>query len=161
MSKTLKNKSHSQVGISGQLLVEIKDAKSGKTIQSWIQHNLVVNDGLRLIRDMIGADIHKAPTDIWIGTNDSVPVASDTVNTIQNPFKKAITARVQTSFGVAFQVFISESEANGFTYNEAALVNSRNQTDTLFSRVNLSPNVVKTASVTVTLTWTVTVKRAE
>jgi len=140
-------------------LVEVKDAVTGQLIRAEKFRNLVVNTGLNLLRDMIGADTRKAPTHLWIGTNATAVAAGDTAATITAPFKKEITARVPASFNISLQTFIGTTEANGVTYKEAGLVNSRGSIDTLFSRVRIT-DIVKTSSVTVTFTWTITVAAA-
>jgi len=111
------------------------------------------------MRDMVAGDVHKAPTEIWLGTNSAAATATDTVGTMTGTYTKIITARAQTTFGISFQVFIGSTEANGVTYNEAGLVTTRNGSNTLFARIKLLP-IVKTSSVTVTLTWTITMGAA-
>jgi hypothetical protein len=141
--------------VTGVLAWEIHDL-GGNLLDSGEAGNLVVNTGLDLLRDCVGGDFHKAPTHLWLGTNATAAAAGDTTATITGPYKKAITARVRGTRNVSFQTFVGSTEGNGVTYNEAGLVTTFNAIDTLFARVAITP-IPKTAAVTVTFTWVITV----
>ena len=147
-------RSKSGIKIRGVLTYEARDLE-GRLVQAGRSKNLVVNSGLNLIRDMVAGDFHKAPSHLWIGTNTTAAAATDTTATITAPYKKIITARTRMDKSVSIQTFIGTSEGNGVTYNEAGMVTTFNGTDTLFARTVITP-IVKTASISVTLTWVFT-----
>lgn len=146
-------------GVLGILTAEIRDAKTGDLLETRVRKNLVVDSGLNLLRDMLGDDRNKAPNYFYLGTNATAAQASDTVSTITSPFTKVFTARVQGNKAITFQTFVTADEANGMTWKEAGLVNTYDGTDTLFARVAITP-IVKTAAVTVTFSWSITLSAA-
>lgn len=151
----MKHQKSSPLGLRGELKVEVRDAATGKLKKAYRHKNLVVDAGLNLLRDMLGDDRNCAPNWFYLGTNPAVAAASDTVSTITSPFTKLFTARIRGNKAISFQTFMTTSEGNGVTYNEAGLVNSFDGTDTLFARVAINP-IVKTSSITVTFTWSIT-----
>lgn len=151
--------SGSKLRVKGRLVAEVRDALTGALLATHAQDNLVVDEGLNLLRDMLGDDRNKAPNYFYLGTNSTAAAPADTVSTITSPFTKAFTARVRGSKAISFQTYITAAEANGTTWTEAGLVNTYDGTSSLFARVAITP-IVKTAAVTVTFTWSITLSAA-
>ena len=113
-----------------------------------------MNEGLNIIRDLLGGDLNEEPTDIAVGTDNTVVATTDTALGIE-VFRNQITRRLDSAQQITFQLFISTSQANGNTLVEAGLIRVKNQVDRMFSRIVFAP-IVKTSSVSVTITWTIT-----
>ncbi len=138
--------------------IEVRDAKTGELIEERKGHNIITDIGLELLRDLMGGTCNREPTHIDVGTNNTTETAADT-QLAAEVFINNITKRIQLPFGINFQLFISQGQANGNTLREAGLINRRNQQDRLFGRFTFA-DIVKTAAVTVTISWTVTIARA-
>lgn len=145
--------------VEGRLVAEVRDALTGELLAVHDHKNLVVDEGLNLLRDMLGDDRNKAPNYFYLGTNPLAATASDVVATIVSPFTKMFTARVRGSKAISFQTFVSSAEANGTTWTEAGLVNTYDGASSLFARVAITP-IVKTSAVTITFTWSITLSAA-
>lgn len=138
--------------------IEIRDAVSGALLQRQEAHNLVVDLGLNKTADLLGGSRNIEPTHISLGLGTNAPASTDT-GLVTEAFRNVITKRVKGNKTIAFQLFVSQAQGNGFTYQEAGLLNRVNQTDTLYARVVFSP-IIKTASVTITFTWNVALSAA-
>ena len=143
-------------GIRGELHIAIHDAKTGELIREETIGNKIVTAGLNLVRDLLGGN-NAAPTHIAVGTDNTAPVAGDTVLGTE-VFRNVITRRILSAVAVKFQLFIQASEANGNTLEEAGIFNASTLGDML-SRVTYTP-IIKTGAITVTLTWTITISEA-
>lgn len=143
--------------LKGFVEVTVRDAATGKVLRHG-RSNKIVDAGLGLARDLLGGGNY-SPTDIAVGTDNTAPVAGDTTLGVE-VFRKAIT---QIDFDptaiVQFNVFLDAGDANGNTLEEAGLFNNAFAGD-LFSRFILSPPIIKTAAITVTIQWSITVARA-
>lgn len=149
----------SKVGVVGHLTVEVRDGATGELLRTDRHKNLVVDEGLNMLRDLLGDAQHIAPNYFYLGTGAGAVTAADTVATITAPFYKAFTARVQGNKAISFQTFVTTTEANGSTWQEAGLVNTYDGTSRLFARVLITP-IVKTSSITITFTWSITLAAA-
>ena len=145
-----------KVGISGRLTIEVHDAKTGKLLREEIIENKIVTSGLNLVRDLLAAN-NAAPTHIAVGTDATAPTAGDTALGTE-VFINVITRRIPSATQITFQLFITDTEANGNTLVEAGIFNSVNLGDML-SRVTYT-GIAKTAAITVTLTWDITISEA-
>jgi len=142
------------IAIGCNVMIEVRDGDTGPVIARQEGHNLVVNEGLDIIRDMLGGDLNEEPTDIAVGTDNTAVVATDTTMGLE-VFRNQITRRLDSAQQITFQLFISTTQANGNTLVEAGLFRVKNQVDRLFARIVYLP-IVKTVSVSVTYTWQVT-----
>lgn len=133
--------------------IQVLDAKSKRLIKAIKGHNLVVLNGRNLTRDLLGGDFNRDPNIIAVGTDNTAVTDGDTALGTE-VFRNLITARIQGSSKITYQLFISDTQANGNTLVEAGLINERNGADTLFARIVFAP-IVKTGAVTVTITWEV------
>ena len=141
------------IQIGGNVLIEVRDGDTGPVIASQRRHNLVVNNGLDIIRDLLGGDLNEEPTDIAIGVDDTTVTPTDA--TLGNEvFRNQITRRLDGAQVITFQLFVSTSQANGNTLEEAGLIRVKNGADRMFARITYAP-IVKTNSVSITYTWTV------
>jgi hypothetical protein len=120
--------------------------------------NLVVDDGIGLVRDLLGGTGHR-PSHIGLGTGVTAPAAGDTAIETEQ-YRDVITRRDQLAAGIDFQLFLGLNEGNGFTYTEAGLLETGIQNDApgdpaiLVARATFT-GVVKNNTVELTLTWTI------
>ena len=129
------------------------DIRTGR-VQRLTARNLVLNDGLNLL-----AGLHSGAfppiTIIAVGTDGTAPVVTDTALGTE-VFAQTISQTVVGSDNVVRRLFIPTSSANGNTLREALMRNTNNKA---ISRVTFS-DIIKTVSITVTLSWTHTFARA-
>lgn len=140
------------VTLTGTLDVVVYDS-TGKVKQEQSIKNLVVTAGKELVANRLKADTQPAITHIAVGTNATAASAGQTALVVEVG-RVAITSSVVTSNAVAFVATFGVGVATG-TLVEAGLFNDAT-TGTMLSRT-ASINVVKAATDTLTITWTVTV----
>lgn len=141
--------------IVSNVLIEVRE--EGCLVREISKHNIVTNVGLNLLRDLLGGYSDREPTHVHLGTGVATPAATDT--TLGTDVYEAIlTRRIQEQYGINFQLYVNENQANGYTLKEAGLFNHRNGEENLFSRVAFD-GIVKTSAVTVTISWKITFGR--
>ena len=121
-------------------------------------HNLTVDAGLNLIRDFLNGD---APTDLThfaVGTGATPAAASDTALDTE-VFRDSVTQRTKTAKTLTVTYYLATGDANSHTLREAGLVTAATG-GTLFARAVLASPIVKTASLSVTFTWELSVAAA-
>lgn len=147
-----------QIGISHNVTAKIYCAKTKKLLSTIKARNRVPDAGLNAHVDLMGGT-GREPTHIALGTNATTPAASDTAALTGEVFRKAITRRIKGSLKITFQLFVSSTESNGFTISDARLVNhSGASVGDLYARALLIPSIVKTTSISITITWDVNYK---
>jgi len=150
-----------QFRFDANVKVELHDFKTGKLLVTSLQKNLITDAGLQLCRDLIASDQNFEPTHIAVGTGTTAADALDTALETE-VFRNTITLTEVNLNEVVFQLFITELQANGNTLTETGLFNVNAVAgDGLWARAILDTPIVKTASTTATITWTITLARDE
>ena len=148
-----------QIVLVPNVSIELYEPSSGKI---WEIHarNLIVTDGIEIIRDLIGGTGHR-PSHIGLGTGTTAVTAADTsIETEQ--FRDEITRRDELAAANEFQLFLGLNDGNGFTYTEAGLLETGIQNGDsgdpakLMAR-SVFTGVVKNNTVELTLTWTINI----
>lgn len=121
----------------------------GRLLESYVDDNLIVNNGRDAIVDLIGSgDSNKVVNQISFGTNGADPVLTDTA--ITAPFTKAVNAVTYPATGqVQFAWSLELSENNGVTIREYGLLCDDN---TLFAR-KVRADISKNNTVRLEGTW--------
>jgi hypothetical protein len=141
---------HSQVRCSGVLRVEVcKDA--ARVIRAWEQPNLVTTSGKNLIRDVMGMGV-QGLTHFAIGTSATAPTLADVALGAQ-VYRDTLTARTPGATQLICSYYLPTTQGNGSTIREVGLFNAATG-PTMYARAVLTSPVVKTASITVIFTWT-------
>lgn len=108
-------------------------------------HNLLPDVGLNYFRDLAAGAVSRIDK-IAVGTGTTAPAATDTALQA-SVFSNSITRRIQENKKVTFQLLILQSEANGNTLAEIGLLKAT----TLVARAVISPTIVKTSAIMVTV----------
>lgn len=144
----------------GEVMLEIRDAKTGKLKAREVYKNLVVSvaktEIAKALCGVVGENQGQV-TYCAVGTGTNAPASGDTQ--LQTELhRKLISVRTPTNNQAVFKTFYNQNEANGvlreaglFGYNATAAAN----TGALFARVAI--NRTKSANDTLTLTWTIVV----
>jgi hypothetical protein len=135
------------------VLVEVRDADTGAVLAVERAHNLVVDDGLDLIRDLLDGDAVAGITHLAVGTGTVAVTAGDTALGTE-VFRDAVTSRTSYAQQLVVSYYLASGSANGYTLTEAGLFNAA-AAGTMFARVKLASSIAKTASIAVTFTWTI------
>ncbi len=144
---------------AGRILVRenvevlVCDLRTGR-IQRLVAKNLVLNDGLNLLAGWHSGAFLPITT-IAVGTDGTAPAVTDTALGTE-VFANTISQTVLSTDNIVRRLFISTSSANGNTLREALMRNASNKA---ISRVTFS-DIIKTVSISVTLSWTHTFARA-
>lgn len=141
------------IALGANVAVEVHDASTGVVIERMSAHNLVVNDGLDLVRDLLDGDSVAGLTHFAVGTGTAATAAGDTALGAE-VLRDAVGSRTSNAQQLVISYYLASGSANGNTLGEAGLFNDASA-GTMFARVKLSPAIVKTASIAVTFTWTI------
>lgn len=133
------------VGISQNVEIEVRDARTGQVLSRQRSRNKVVDSGLNLLRDIVGGTGFR-PSHIAVGIGTAAPAAGDTALGDEK-FRREIDRRTSASKKITLEILISTNDANGFTLSEMGVF----QSATLYARALISPTIVKTASIEVTI----------
>lgn len=145
--------SKSQMTLSANVLIEERTA-AGKLVRRLRRRNLVVAAGRGLVRDILGG-LFWAPTHMAVGTGTTAVADGDTALQA-SVYQDAITRRVSLTSAIKYQLFIPTTGANGNSITEAGIQTVVGAVTTLFSRVTF-PAFAKTASNTLTISWTINI----
>jgi len=148
-----------RVELSCNVFVTLRDAKTGRIKRQMAMHNKIPTAGLDFVRELLG-NVDRAPTHIAVGDDNTAPAAGDTA--LGNEVYRAqITAKDRDDYTAQFELYLSESEANGYTIKEAGVFNLPwSGKGRMLSRVLMAPEFAKDAETTANIQWNVTVDRA-
>ncbi len=153
-------KLHDKIIPAGKVLIEIRDAKTGKLKSRDLVNNTFCTVGKNAIADALrGTETNTRGIITWcaLGTNSTAPTAAD-IKLGTEIFRKLISVRSVAANVAQFQTFFTTAEANG-SLREAGLfgddASATTDSGTLFSK--LAINRTKTSSDTLTLTWSITI----
>lgn len=122
--------------------------------------NLIVTTGIELIRDLLGGTA-KRPSHIGLGTGSTAAIPGDTTIETEE-FRGEITRRDDLPAGIIFQLFLGLNDGNGFTYQEAGLLETGFQNGSVGDPAILVARdtftgITKNNTVELTLTWTINI----
>lgn len=145
---------------AGMVLIELRDAKTGKLKSSDLIKNTFCTVGKNSIADALrGTETANRGiiTYCAVGTDATAPDIADTTLGTEL-FRKLVSVRSVSGNVATFQTFFTTAEANG-TLREAGLfgdaASAVADSGTLFSK--LAINRTKTSGDTLTLSWTITI----
>lgn len=146
-------RARAQLGLRCNVTIEARDA-DGRLKFRRKAKNLVVLAGRDLLVEMLGGTENAAPTHMALGTGAVAVTDGDTALGTE-VYRDLITRRRVLSSKIQFQLYLDQSEGNGSTYTEAAILNVRNGVSILFARVTFA-GVAKDASSSLNLSWDIT-----
>ena len=142
----------SNLHLTGELLVQLTN-NVGNIVQEQHIKNLVVTSGKELVANRLKENTKPAIGWIAVGTDGTAASAGQTT-LVAEVSRVAVSSATVTSNSVAYVATLPAGTGTG-TLLEAGLFNAASL-GTMFSRT-ASINVVKGATDTLTITWTVTV----
>lgn len=122
------------------------------------QANVVTNVGRNKFAELIAQDTSAFPSHIAIGTGSTAATVTDTALGTEVD-RNALASDSATTGVITYKAFFSKSEANGNTIAEVGLFDAA-ASGNMFCRSVLSSTVAKTASVSLSITWTITLADA-
>lgn len=146
--------------LTGEVLVETHDAKTGELKSSDRYKNLVVTSAKNAIADALRGNVANNNGQITycaLGTSTASPAAGDTT-LVAEIARKLVSIRSASGKIATFKTFFNQSEGNGVIKEVGLFGGAATDTadsGTLYCRTNISRT--KTSSDTLTLTWSVTV----
>jgi hypothetical protein len=146
------------VNANANVCVEVCNARTGRTLRRIRRHNLVVTAGLKLLRDIVYGDTatlsHGA-----VGT-DATPTVAGDVALVAEVFRDQLGQRAKQPYdlpSLVLRFIVGSQDANGSTLREAGLFNAASPGEgSMYARVVLGEDVVKTDAILVIITWTLT-----
>lgn len=145
--------------LKGRVHFDVKDVKTGKILQKFDDHNLIVNGALLATVKLLGNTQSPSPiTKIGFGTSATQPDYTDA--SLANPYVKNLSdVHIESNnTSVTFDFVLGTDEDNGVTINELGLMCTDG---TLFARRVLPSPVVKNVNVALEGTWTITIAQGE
>lgn len=144
--------SAAHVGVN--LTIDVQDASTGELLHRDELHNLVTLAGRNLVRDLLNEATDGGLTHLGVGSGDVAVAASDTA-LVAELLRDLFTKRTPGDGALTLTYFLGSTAANGSTLQEAGLFTAATA-GTLFARAVHEP-IAKSASITVTYTWQVTI----
>lgn len=144
----------SQLPLSGNVRVDVRDAVSKRLLSRRRFKNLAVLSGRNGVRDAIYGDSFTAPSRFALGTGSTAVTAADTELDTE-VWRDIFSTKTRASGTVTFKYFLTSTTANGNTLREAGLFNAASGGD-MFARV-VFLDIAKTSAITVLFAWTFTI----
>lgn len=146
------------VALDVNVAVAIHDAETGALLDRQEVHNLVVDSGLNLIRDLLDGDAVAGLTHMAVGTGTAAAAAGDTALGTE-VHRGAVTQRVSAAKQLVVKWFVNSTSANGSTLAEVGLFNAASG-GTMFARAKLATAITKSSAITVQVIWTINLAAA-
>lgn len=143
------------MSVRGFVSVEVITDEGTTVIE---QSNVVTNVGRNRFAKLIAQDTSTFPGWIGIGTDNTAADVTDTTLGAEVD-RNALTSDSANSGVITYKAFFSKSEANGNTIAEVGLFDAASSGN-MFCRSILSSTVAKTSSVSLSITWTITLADA-
>ena len=151
-----------KVTMKGVWTITIRDAVTGQIKRQHVFENLIPTTGRNNVAKALAGDLSAiAEAEInftSLGTDATAPTNGDTKLGTET-FRKSVASSTSSGNQLFVTAFYTAPEVSG-TFDEAGLhINGTGAADSgiLFSRVTFSPAVVKSASETLTVDYTVTI----
>ncbi len=146
----------SSMSVKGHVSVEVvHDDGRRETIS---QNNVVTNVGRNQFAALIAQDSSTFPGWIAIGTGTAAADVTDTTLGAEVD-RNALVLDTSSAGVITYKAFFSKSEANGNTIAEVGLLDAASSGN-LFCRSILSLTVAKASSISLNITWTITLADA-
>lgn len=148
------NKDKNLFRIDYNIVLKRIDNATGKVLDVERIHNLVVNNGLNLVRDFLGDVSVNAPKYIAIGTSDTAAANADTALGVEVT-RELATIDVATNYEVEFSKTFTFGSGESYGINEVGLFdNATASGSTMFNRAiaTSTKNVDSTTDLDVTCT---------
>jgi len=134
--------------ITGRVRLETSD---GQVVEG---ENMVVNGGRDIFASLIADNTGTRPTHIALGTGTTPTTLTDI--TLENEQgRNAIASTSSSSAVVTWKAFYGKSDLNGNTISNAGLFNASSGV-TMLAAFVLASTIAKTSSISITITWTLT-----
>lgn len=137
--------------INANVTIESRDL-SGRVLEKREVHNLVVDNGRNLIRDLLNGTSTSALYTIAVGTGTTAPTAADTALEAQ-VYSDVISKRTTDIGKLTLSLYIGANAANGYTISEAGIFAADG---TMFARTVFA-GLAKNSSNYLTITWEITI----
>ncbi len=138
------------VAAMANVCVETVDVRTGRRLSRSWRHNLVVDAGLDLLRDLVYGDAETL-SHCGVGTDATAPAAGD-VALGAEVFRDQLSQRTKQSAELVIKFVLGSQQANGETLREAGLFNAASG-GTMYARVT-PEEIGKTDAILVIFTWT-------
>jgi hypothetical protein len=139
------------LNISDNVLIIVRDVRTGEIIRQERRHNLIVLDGRNLIRDLLAESTTDSLSHFAVGTDGTS--TTDSMSALQTEvFRNDITRLDLENNKLIVNYFLASNEANGNTIREAAIFNAVSGGD-MYARVTQS-EIEKNENVSLTYVWT-------
>jgi len=136
-------------------IIESIDKATGKVKQKTEVHNIVVNDGLSLVRNWMAGDAVDNPTAIAVGTDATAPAVGDTALGTE-VVRESATITKPASYQVRYEKVFSVGSGVSHNIREVGIVdNVAVSGSTLFSRIACNNTLDADTDLSVKVTYTI------
>ena len=144
------------MSVRGYVTVEVMHDDGRREVVE--QSNVVTNVGRNKFASLLAEDISVFPSHIGIGTGTTAAAVTDTALATEVD-RNAFISQSASAGVITYKAFFSKSEANGNTIAEVGLFDAA-ASGNMFCRSILSSTIAKTASISLSITWTITLADA-
>lgn len=141
--------------ITYNAVFESIDKKTGKVKKRIEKHNLIVNDGLNLVRNWMAGDSVNNPKAIAVGTDDTAPANADT--TLGTEVLRELASITKPSdYQVKYEKVFSVGSGVSHAIKEVGVFDSDTVSgSTMFARVSANNTLDADTNLSVTITYTI------
>ena len=144
------------MSVRGYVTVEVMHDDGRREIVE--QSNVVTNVGRNSFASLLAQDTTAFPSHIGIGTGTTAADVTDTA-LVTEVDRNALTSDSANAGVITYKAFFSKSEANGSTIAEVGLFDAA-ASGNMLCRSILSSTVAKTSTISLSITWTITLADA-
>lgn len=138
------------IKFSNNVLITARDVRTGEIIHQERQHNLIVQDGRNLLRDLLAGNTNANISHFAVGTGGTA--ATDSMSALQTEvYRQQITRMDGYNNQLQVRYFLASNEANGNTIREAGIFNDAT-TGIMFARVTQG-EIIKSENISITYIW--------
>lgn len=136
--------------VLSNVTIEVRDSRTRRLKRRIRRHNLVVDAGLNMIRDLLADEDVGFLQYFGVGTGSTAAAAGQTAMAAE-VYRAQVTLFERTAKRLTVKFFLGSTAANGSSLREGAIFNAASA-GTMFARFVHSA-IAKTGSNTVTYIW--------
>lgn len=138
------------IKFSNNVLITARDVRTGEIIHQERQHNLIVQDGRNLLRDLLAGNTNANISHFAVGTGGTA--TTDSMSALQTEVcRQQITRMDGYNNQLQVRYFLASNEANGNTIREAGIFNDATA-GIMFAKVTQS-EIIKSENISITYIW--------
>jgi hypothetical protein len=153
--KNKRKKTPTMLDIKYNVIIKSIDKKTGKVVKKTEIHNMIVNDGLNLIRNFMAGDVVDNPSAIALGT-DVTAVAAEQTELLAEVIRETATISKPDDYEVQYEKVFSVGSGESYAIKEVGLFDNVSVSgSTMFSRLLCNNTLDTDTNLSVQISYTI------